>query len=73
MPLAPDAPVICSIYLLALLGSGIEHSVSREGSGEGDQERRVLTTTTLPLRLKRSIKWLALGTGIGMMAVNLIA
>ena len=38
----------------------------------GQQERRVHTTTTLPLRLKRSIKWLALGTGIGMMAVCLI-
>lgn len=36
------------------------------------KERRVHTTTTLPLRLKRSFKWLALGTGIGMMAVCLI-
>jgi hypothetical protein len=74
MPLAPDAPVICSISLLALLDSGTGHAMSREEIQDDRQEKRgVHTTTTLPLRLKRSIKWLALGTGIGMMAVNLIA
>jgi hypothetical protein len=69
MPLAPDAPVICSISLLALLDSGIGYAMSRERLDHGQEERRVHTTTTLPLRLKRSFKWLALGTGIGMMAV----
>jgi hypothetical protein len=67
MPLAPDAPVICSISLLALLDLGIGYR-RVERLDHGHEERRVHTTTTLPLRLKRSFKWLALGTGIGMMA-----
>lgn len=35
---------------------------------ENRMKRGKHTTTTLPLRLNRSIRWVALGIGIGMMA-----